>query len=184
MKPPGARVPSEDELALFRSAVADARPMPEHRRIHHEPPPPPAVPRQRRLDERAALAESIGAPAPVELHLEGGDELCFLRPGLPRSILRDLRRGRWVVQDRLDLHGANREEARALIAAFLAQAVRRGLRCVRIVHGKGLRSPGREPVLKGCVKGWLAQRLEVLAYCQARLAEGGAGAVIVLLKAS
>jgi DNA-nicking Smr family endonuclease len=139
---------------------------------------------QRLRDEQAALAESICAPEPLELRLEGGDELCFLRAGLPRSVLRDLRRGRWVVQDQLDLHGANRELARTLLVDFLAEALRRGLRCVRVIHGKGLRSPGREPVLKVWVKAWLAQRAEVLAYCQARAAEGGAGAVIVLLRAA
>lgn len=116
------------------------------------------------------------------MRLEGGDELAFQRPGLPRSMLRDLRRGRWVVQDQIDLHGATRNEAPALLADFFAQALKRGLRCVRVIHGKGLGSPGREPVLKTYVKAWLAQRAEVLAYCQARAFEGGAGAVVVLLK--
>jgi DNA-nicking Smr family endonuclease len=97
-------------------------------------------------------------------------------------VLKDLRRGRWVVQDHLDLHGATRDEARLLLVDFLEAALRRGVRCVRVVHGKGLGSPGREPVLKGLVKGWLMQRPEVLAYCQARAAEGGAGALITLLK--
>jgi DNA-nicking Smr family endonuclease len=89
-----------------------------------------------------------------------------------------------VVQDALDLHGATRDEARLLLADFLAESLRRGLRCVRVVHGKGLGSPGREPVLKGLVKNWLMQRAEVLAYCQARAAEGGAGALVLLLKSS
>jgi DNA-nicking Smr family endonuclease len=176
--------PSDDERALFRSAVGDARPLRPRGRVHHEPPPPAPIPVQRQRDEQAALAESIAAPEPLELRLEGGDELCFLRTGLPRSVLRDLRRGRWVVQDQLDLHGANRELARSLLVDFLAEALHRGLRCVRVIHGKGLRSPGREPVLKLWVRAWLAQRAEVLAYCQARAAEGGAGAVIVLLRAA
>ena len=152
-------------------------------RVHHEPPPPPAVPQQRWRDEAEALAESLD-PAPLDLRLEGGDEPTFLRPGLARTMLRDLRRGRWVVQDHLDLHGATRDEARLLLADFLAASLRRGLRCVRVVHGKGLGSPGREPVLKGLVRNWLMQRAEVLAYCQARAAEGGAGALVVLLKGS
>jgi DNA-nicking Smr family endonuclease len=139
------------------------------------------VPRPRWRDERAALAESLH-PSPLDLSLEGGDEPVFLRPGLARTVLRDLRRGRWVVQDQLDLHGATRVEAQPLLVEFLAHALKRGLRCVRIVHGKGLGSPGREPVLKGLVRNWLAQRAEVLAYCQARAAEGGAGALVVLLK--
>ena len=177
----GGHSPSEEERALFREAVAGARPLARDR-VHHEPPPPAAVPRQRELDEAAALAETL-APVPLELLLEGGEEASFLRPGLPRTTLKDLRRGRWVVQDQFDLHGATRHEARLLLAEFLAGSLKRGLRCVRIIHGKGLGSPGREPVLKGLVKNWLANRPEVLAYCQARATEGGAGAVVVLLRA-
>lgn len=177
---PGA--PDDDAGALFRAAVADARPLTSDR-VHHEPPPPPAWPRQRAQDEKAALAESISATDLLDLHLEGGDEAAWLRPGMSPQLLRDLRRGRWVVQAHLDLHGMIRDEARRHVGVFLAECVQHGRRCVRIVHGKGLRSPGREPVLKKLVLGWLAQRQEVLAFCQARAAEGGAGAVVVLLKA-
>jgi len=102
---------------------------------------------------------------------------------VPRSVLRDLRRGRWVVEAQVDLHGLNRDEARHQVALFVADCIARERRCVRIVHGKGLGSPGREPVLKRLVLGWLAQKKEVLAFCQARTVEGGAGAVIVLLAA-
>ncbi|MDT3734969.1 MAG: Smr/MutS family protein [Denitratisoma sp.] len=174
--------PTEEERALFREAVSGAKPI-RPDKVHHEPPPPPALPRQRWRDEAEALAESL-VPAPLDLRLEGGDEPAFLRPGLARTVLRDLRRGRWVVQDQLDLHGATRDEARSMLADFLVASLRRGLRCVRVVHGKGLGSPGREPVLKGLVRNWLMQRAEVLAYCQARAAEGGAGALVVLLKGS
>lgn len=165
---------------MFREAAAGARPL-ARSRVHHEPPPPPAVPLQRWRDEAAALAESL-SPALLDLSLEGGDEPAFLRPGLARTVLRDLRRGRWVVQDQLDLHGATREEARRLVAEFLTVALRRGLRCVRIVHGKGLGSPGKTPVLKGRVQSWLVQKREVLAFVQARPADGGAGALVVLLQ--
>ena len=174
------RAPTEEARALFREAVAGAKPIVPDK-VHHEPPPPPAKPVQRWKDEAAALTESL-SPEPLDLRLEGGDEPAFMRPGLARTVLRDLRRGRGVVQDALDLHGATRDEARLLLADFLAESLKRGRRCVRVVHGKGLGSPGREPVLKGLVKSWLMQRAEVLAYCQARAAEGGAGALIVLLK--
>lgn len=173
--------PSADDAALFRDAVADATPIVSER-FHHEPPRPRPIPRQHRADERAALHESLHDVPPLELALEGGDEPNFLRDGLPRSVLRDLRRGRWVVQDQIDLHGATREVARELLVGFLAEAIRRDLRCLRVIHGKGLGSPGREPVLKGLVRGWLAARSEVLAYCQARSHDGGAGALIVLLR--
>jgi len=110
--------------------------------------------------------------------------LTYLENGVPRSVIRDLRRGRWVVQDQLDLHGCNRDDARELLAACMGQWKKRGIRCVRVVHGKGRGSPGREPVLKKLVAGWLMNYQDVMAYCQARLPEGGAGALIVLLKAT
>lgn len=173
---------SAESRRLFLDEAEGAVPL-RWDRVHHEPPPPPAIPRQRRRDESAALAETLAGDVLLDLHLEGGDEAAWRRPGLPPSLLRDLRRGRWVVQDRLDLHGMNRDEARAAIADFLHEARQRGLRCVRVVHGKGRGSPGREPVLKRLVLGWLTQRRDVLAFCQARAADGGAGAVVVLLAA-
>lgn len=169
--------------ALFREAVSDAVPLAsDHsRRLHHEPPPPPAIPRSRQRDEHAALGESLSDVDTLLLALEGGDEAVYLKPGMAPKVLKDLRRGRWVVQAHLDLHGMHRDEARHHVAAFLADCRHHGDRCVRIVHGKGHGSPGRVPVLKHLVLGWLVQRQEVLAYCQARTIEGGAGAVIVLL---
>jgi DNA-nicking Smr family endonuclease len=166
--------------ALFREAVEDTVPLASDR-VHHEPPPPPAIPRQRQQDERTALGESLADVDALHLALEGGDEAAWLKPGMAPKVLKDLRRGRWVVQNQLDLHGMHRDEARHHVASFLADCRAHGQRCVRIVHGKGHGSPGRVPVLKRLVLGWLAQRQEVLAYCQARTVEGGAGAVIVLL---
>lgn len=166
--------------ALFEEAVAGAVPLATDR-IHHEPPAPPAIPRQRHHDERTVLGESLADVDPLDLALEGGDEAAWLKTGMAPKVLKDLRRGRWVVRAHLDLHGMRRDEARRHVALFLAECLSRRQRCVRIVHGKGLGSPGRVPVLKRLVLGWLAQRQEVLAYCQARTVEGGAGAVIVLL---
>lgn len=171
-----------EEQALFRAAVADAEPLVSDR-IHHEPTPPPAIPRQRKQDEAAALDESLHAPLLSDLFLEGGDEAAWRRNGISLGQLRDLRRGRWVVQAALDLHGHTRDEARLALTTFLAECRRHGYRCVRIVHGRGHHSPGREPVLKRLVLGWLSQRREVLAFCQARPSDGGAGAAIVLLHA-
>lgn len=175
------RTLDEASRALFRDAVADTVPLTLDR-VHHEPPPPPAIPRSRQRDERAALGESLSDVDPLHLALEGGDEAAWLKPGMAPRVLKDLRRGRWVVQAHLDLHGMVRDEARHAVAAFLADCLADGRRCVRIVHGKGLGSPGRVPVLKRLVLGWLTQRQEVLAYCQARAAEGGAGAVLLLLE--
>ena len=171
-----------EERAAFEEAVAGVQPL-TWDRVHHEPPLPPAIPRQHLLDDAAVLDESLRGPALVDLYLEGGDEAAWRRESLPKAWLRDLRRGRWVTQSKLDLHGLNRDQARIAVVTFLAECQSHGYRCVRIVHGKGLSSPGREPVLKKLVLGWLSQRREVLAFCQARAAEGGAGAVVVLLAA-
>jgi DNA-nicking Smr family endonuclease len=115
---------------------------------------------------------------------EKGDASSFLRSGLSRQVLRRLRSGHWVVQHELDLHGHTTVEAKSRLVEFLALALRRGARCVRIIHGKGLRSLNeREPVLKNKVRLWLSQREDVLAYTEARPADGGSGAVIVLMRA-
>ncbi len=116
--------------------------------------------------------------------MEAGEELVFLREGLARQVLRKMRRGHWVVEDSLDLHGMNRVEAARSVAEFLRRCVLRRVRCARIVHGKGLGSRNREPVLKGKLRKWLLLRDEVLAYCQAPAAQGGGGALLVLLKTS
>lgn len=152
-------------------------------RVLLETTPPPAIARLRERDEMEALLESLHAPS-LDLLLEGGDEPTWLRAGLPRRVLKDLRRGRWVVQAELDLHGYNRDEAQERVADFLARCLFHGLRCLRIIHGKGLGSPGREPVLKNRVRHWLQRRREVLAFCQAPGPNGGSGALLVLLVAS
>jgi len=172
-----------DDLAAFRAAVADAKPLPVSGRVHLGGPLPPPRPLQHLADEKAALRESLYGPISLQDRLEGGDEASYLRPGLATGTLRDLRRGRWVVQDEIDLHGLNRDEARALLAAFLAEALHHGKRCVRVVHGKGLSSPQKISILRQLVRGWLMQRNEVLAYCQAQPQDGGEGALMVLLRA-
>lgn len=168
---------------LFRQAVADAIPLRASDRVIHPEVRPKPVPHQRLADEKAVLAELLSRPISLEDRLDIGDEPHFLRPTLPRQLLRDLRRGRWVIQNELDLHGATRDLARALIADFRDRCRRHDQRVVRIVHGRGLRSPGKIGILRQLVRGWLAQRDEVLAYCQARPQDGGEGALIVLLKA-
>jgi DNA-nicking Smr family endonuclease len=173
----------DDDLAAFHAAVADARPLPPSNRAHLGGPTPPPWPTQRHADERSVMHEALHAPIGLQDRLEGGDEPNYLRPGLAGSVLKDLRRGRWVVQDHIDLHGMNREEARTQLAIFLHECLKHGVRCVRIVHGKGLRSPGKMSVLRQLVRGWLMQRIEVLAYCQARPQDGGEGALWVLLSA-
>ena len=145
---------------------------------------PLAVARQRERDEAAALAESIAGTVDAEALLETDDALSFRRHGVGIDVVRKLRRGVWVLQDEIDLHGLRRDEAHARVSLFLREATRAGHRCVRVVHGKGHGSPGREPVLKAKVKAWLVKHQDVLAFTHARPADGGHGALIVLLKAS
>jgi DNA-nicking Smr family endonuclease len=174
------RSPPEDEE--FRRATRDVEPLPAPRRVKLARTPAAPVPEQTRRDERAALEESLRGPGSIDDAIESGEELVFLRDGLPRPLLRQLRRGHWVVQANLDLHGLNRVQAAASVAEFLRHCRARRLRCVRIVHGKGLGSRNREPVLKGKLRKWLSVRDEVLAFCQAPAADGGGGAVLILLK--
>ncbi|MDW8469884.1 MAG: Smr/MutS family protein [Burkholderiales bacterium] len=172
--------PSDEE---FLRAVADVRPLDPPRRLALRPPAPAPLALQRRRDERAALAESLAGRVSIDDTLDSGEEFAYAADGVPRQTLRKLRRGHWVVEASLDLHGQRRMEAAASVAAFLGEAVAAGRRCVRIVHGKGLGSPNREPVLKSLLRKWLPRRDEVLACCQAPAAHGGAGALLVLLKA-
>ncbi|HZW72635.1 MAG TPA: Smr/MutS family protein, partial [Caldimonas sp.] len=145
---------------------------------------PPALARQRQRDEAAALAESIASVVDAEALLETDDALSFRRHGIGIDVVRKLRRGVWVLQDEIDLHGLRRDEAHERVSSFLREATRAGYRCVRVVHGKGHGSPGREPVLKAKVKAWLVKHEDVLAFTHARPADGGHGALIVLLKAN
>lgn len=172
-----------DPVQEFLEAVRDVQPLPDSGRVVHTPPPPAPLPFQRREDDAQVLRDSLSDLPQADLELESGDALAFLRPGLSRQVLRRLRAGYWATQNQLDLHGSRSDEARALLVDFLGSAVKRGQRCVLVVHGKGLGSSNREPVLKRKVAAWLAQRKEVLAYSQARPADGGSGAVVVLLKA-
>jgi DNA-nicking Smr family endonuclease len=170
----------DEDIKLFRDAVADATPLPARDKHTPKPKRRRPLPYQRIADEREALNETLDGAG---WDIESGDQLAYLKPGVSNQVLRRLRRGYWVVQEQLDLHGLNREQARELLGEFMAECARRGVRCVRIVHGKGLGSKNREPVLKQKVATWLAQREDVMAFSQARAAEGGGGAVVVLLKA-
>lgn len=165
-------------------AQLGVEPLPPSGRAHFPPVPRPPLALSRARDDAAALAESVAEEIDVDTLLETDEALSFRRPGIGAEVLRKLRRGHWVIQDEIDLHGHTVQEARAALAAFLRRAGRRGVRCVRVVHGKGLGSKDRQPVLKHKVRLWLSQRDEVLAFCQARPAQGGAGALIVLLRAA
>lgn len=172
-----------DPAELFRQVAGKVAPLKDKNLAAVARPTPAPLPRKREEDEREVLREALETPLSFEDRLDMGDEAAYLRVGLPRRILTDLRRGRWVVQGELDLHGLTRDEARAALAHFIAQALLQGRRCLRVIHGKGHGSPGRIPVLKHLSRGWLAQREDILAFCQARPHDGGDGALLVLLQA-
>jgi DNA-nicking Smr family endonuclease len=165
----------------FRAAMKDVAPIRAPKRVEHFRIPPAPIPSKRLEDEQAVL-EELHKLALDGDDIEMEDDAVFLRPGLPRDILRKLRRTHWVIQEHLDLHGLTGDEAALETARFLAECKRMGLRCVRIVHGKGLRSKGREPVLKRRIRKLLTRRDEVLAFAEPRATEGGGGAVVVLLE--
>jgi len=157
-------------------------------RLHHpptanlQPSPPAPTPRQRLLDEAAALREALSDEVDVSSLLDTDERLSFRRPGVGVDVAQKLRRGEWAVQAQVDLHGLRTDEAREALGSFVREAHKQGLRCVRVVTGKGLGSPGKTPVLKDKVHRWLVQKSEVVAFVQAQPAQGGAGALLVLLQ--
>lgn len=172
------------ERELFARSVGPVHGLKDRGLATVQRPRPDPRPRQRVLDEQSVLREAISDEFDVETLLDTDETLSFRRPGVGPEVVRRLRRGDWVIQAQIDLHGLRRDEAREQLASFLREAVRQGLRCVRVVHGKGNGSPGREPVLKAKVKTWLVQKNEVIAFTQARASDGGAGALLVLLRPS
>ncbi|MFC5474259.1 Smr/MutS family protein [Paraherbaspirillum soli] len=170
------------EADLFRSSIGAVKPLTPPDKLTPSVPRPQPIARQHLADEQAALQESLSDEFTIDTLLDSDASLSFARSGIGPDVLRKLRRGHWVIQQELDLHGMRRDEAREALAEFLRLAAKRGWRCVRIIHGKGLGSINKEPVLKAKVRNWLVQKEEVLAFCQATAAEGGAGALVVLLK--
>jgi DNA-nicking Smr family endonuclease len=168
------------ERNLFAHTVGKVQPLRAQRRVQWQERALPLA-RQRHLDEAAVMHEAISDDFDVESLLDTDDGLSYRRPGLGPDVIRHLRLGRWSLQGQLDLHGLRSDEARTALGVFLRQAHKTGWRCVRVVHGKGLGSPGKIPVLKNKVQRWLAQKNEVIAFVQARPSDGGAGALIVLL---
>ena len=172
----------EAERQLFSRSVGRVTPLRNTNLAPLEGQLPPPLPVQHWLDEERVLRESISDDFDVSTLLDTDDQLSFRRPGIGVDVTRRLRAGHWSIQRQLDLHGLRVDEAREALGEFIRQAHKAGLRCVRVVHGKGLGSPGKSPVLKSRVQRWLVQKSEVLAFVQARPMDGGAGALVVLLQ--
>ncbi len=170
------------EANLFRLSVGAVEPLKPDNRVETFFAPPLPVPLQHLADEQAALMESLSDEFDVHSLLDTDSNLSYRRTGVGIDVMRKLRSGHWVIQDELDLHGMRRDAARENLGLFLRMAGKRGIRCVRIIHGKGLGSVNKEPVLKAMVYRWLVQKEEVIAFCVARASDGGAGALVVLLQ--
>lgn len=171
------QAPTDDDHALFLSAIGDVR------RLDDVSPPPAAPkprPRARMAEQDDAAARETFRHALHEQLLEAGDALAYRRDELPISSWQRLKRGELAAQEELDLHGTDARTAETLLRAFLNDARRHGLGCVRVIHGKGLQSGGT-PVLKNLVDRMLRHRADVLAFHSAPPAQGGTGAVVVLL---
>lgn len=172
----------EDDKTLFRRSIGPVRRLRAAPGVDGARRRPRPVPRQRLADEAQVLREMAEDLPILSDSLETGDELRFAREGVTHAMMRRLRRGYYVVEAELDLHGLTAPEAREALLGFLARCRHRGVRCVRIIHGKGLKSPGGRPVLKAHLNRWLPRCNEVLAFCSAPPGDGGTGAAYVLLR--
>jgi DNA-nicking Smr family endonuclease len=172
---------AQREKNMFVLAAGKVQPLPDERRALLKKAAPVPRTMQYQIDEKAVLLEAISDEFDVSTLLETDEHLSFRRPGIGTDITHKLRRGDWTIQRQLDLHGLRRDAAREALGGFIREAHKHGIRCVRVVHGKGLGSPGKAPILKNRVHSWLVQKNEVMAFVQAKPADGGAGALVVLL---
>ena len=184
---------ARERAVEFRSAMDGVKKMPESNRYVWRPvqdaelrgAPMPARPRTPEEEAEAVLRESMLSDAfDVDGLLDEDPSLSWSAPGVGPDVVKKLRKRRWPVEDELDLHGLTRDMARRHFDNFLRRSNKRGIRCVRIIHGIGYGSAGGEPVLRGMVHSWLVQTEGVVAFCAAGRADGGHGALIVLLRSA
>ena len=171
---------NDDGMALFHTAMRGVAPLPATDKVVSTGSKILPVPRKERYQEQVTTEDVLSDH--ISMEMEAGDAWSYVRPGMSHQTLRRLRRGHWGIQDNLDLHGLTRDEARQALSIFLDACVQKKFRCVRVIHGKGLGSRNREPVLKTRIGNWLIQRADVLAFCQAKPQDGGGGAILILLK--
>jgi DNA-nicking Smr family endonuclease len=171
---------SDEDIALFRKTVGDIEPLKQDSNVVNKPKPSPH-PSKTEADNLAVIEEMTDGEYDESL-LERGDELLYCRPGVQKQTLRKLRRGQYKIEAELDLHGMTVAMASEALSDFLRQCAVRSQRCVRIIHGKGLGSINKKPVLKNKLNQWLLKRDSVLAFCSARSVDGGTGAIYLLLK--
>ena len=167
---------------LFQAAIGKVKPLEQQPRAHLKGAAPAPVPKQKILDDEAAVRESVSDEVDITSLLDTDADLSYRRPGVGQDVPQKLRRGVWSIQAQVDLHGLRTDDAREALGKFIRTAHKRGIRCIRVVHGKGLGSPGKAPVLKDKVRRWLVQKSEVLCFVQAPPMQGGTGALLVLLQ--
>lgn len=181
---------ARQEAGLFQSALGGVKKIPESNRYVPNAPPginvtvKPKKPLTQAEDDAAVLREMMSDQFEVDHLLDDEPNISFTRSGVGSDVVRKLRKGVWPVQDELDLHGMRRDTARDQLGDFLSRAARRKLRCVCVIHGKGMGSAGGEPVLRSMVHSWLEQKDDVIAFCAANVDGRPHGALIVLLKAA
>jgi DNA-nicking Smr family endonuclease len=181
---------ARERAVEFRGAMQGVNKLPESNRyVYRPPPPPPRLPEKQKKsflspeeETAAVLRESLSDLFDVDGLLDEDPSLSYAREGVGPDVVKKLRKRHWPVQDELDLHGMTRDVARDALTDFIHRSNRRGVRCVRVIHGVGYGSAGGEPVLRGIVHSWLVQKSEVVAFCVAGRTDGGHGALIVLLK--
>jgi DNA-nicking Smr family endonuclease len=171
---------TDPDTDVFREAMRDVKPIAPRARVVVAKRKPPAKARFTAADRAMVLVESLQGFAAGEI-TDSGDEISFRRAGVQNSVLRKLKRGEYRVEEICDLHGLRVEEAKAALREFLAEALAHNLRCVRIIHGKGMGSGPRGPVIKTAVNMILRKTAPVLAFTSARRVDGGTGAINVLL---
>lgn len=171
---------AQEDVDLFHEAIGSVRRL-DSDRVDQRAPAPAPEPVQSRRDEARVLEELL-SPLPSSLDPDAAEPLRYLKNGIAPRILLKLGRGQYSVRDELDLHQMTARVAKDAIARFLGECLDRGYLCVKIIHGKGLRSKNEGPVLKALTDRLLRQRADVLAFRSARYNDGGSGAVIVLLR--
>lgn len=167
---------------LFQSAIGKVKALAQEPRAQLKGAAPAPIPKQQMLDDEAAVRESVSDEVDITSLLDTDADLSYRRPGVGPDVPQKLRRGVWSIQVQVDLHGLRSDDAREALGKFIRNAHKQGIRCIRVVHGKGLGSPGKAPVLKDKVRRWLVQKSEVLCFVQAPPMQGGKGALLVLLQ--
>ena len=167
---------------LFQAAIGKVKTLAQQPRAELKGAAPAPIPKQQMLDDEAAVRESVSDEVDITSLLDTDADLSYRRPGVGPDVPQKLRRGVWSIQAQVDLHGLRSDDAREALGKFIRNAHKQGIRCVRVVHGKGLGSPGKAPVLKDKTRRWLVQKSEVLCFVQAPPMQGGKGALLVLLQ--